>query len=178
MRRSRSFSSHRTTRCTRKRLRLRLRLRLRSRSGLSLGLGLGIMVRINLGYQGELRVEAQHQPSGTRLITDAPLDNHGKGESFSPTDLVATGLGSCMATVMGILAEKIHVDLKGMQVNVEKTMSQDLPRRIQALDVTIRCPNPVGSAERKQLEHAATTCPVAQSINPGIAVKTEFIWEK
>jgi putative redox protein len=136
------------------------------------------MVKIDLKYQGELRVHAKHQPSGTTLTTDAPVDNHGKGESFSPTDLVATALGSCMATVMGIVAERQKTNLAGMEIHVEKHMSADPPRRIHALDVHVRIPGVVGEKEKSELEQAALTCPVAQSLSPRIDVRTVFTWKK
>ena len=134
------------------------------------------MVKIDLKYQGELRVEARHQPSGTRLHTDAPVDNQGKGESFSPTDLVATGLGSCMATIMGIVSRKHAIDLTGMEIHVEKIMSQDLPRRIAALEVHFAIPTKPEADKIKILEDAAHTCPVAFSIHPDIKVETRFRW--
>lgn len=135
------------------------------------------MVKINLNYQGELRVAATHAPSGTTLITDAPVDNQGKGESFSPSDLVAAGLGACMATIMGIVARRHEIDLKGMAIEVNKHMSTDAPRRIAALDVEIRFPYPVEASKRKMLEKAALECPVAQSIHPDIRVNTRFVWK-
>ena len=91
------------------------------------------MVQINVTYQGGLRCQAVHGPSGTTLVTDAPVDNHGKGESFSPTDLVATALGACIPTVMGIVAEREKIDLTGMRVTVQKEMSAEPPRRIARL---------------------------------------------
>jgi putative redox protein len=136
------------------------------------------MVKIDLNYQGELRVQAVHQPSGTILITDAPVDNQGKGQSFSPTDLVATALGTCMATIMGIEAKKTRTNLKGMEIHIEKHMSQDAPRRIQALDVSFSIPHTVEKSERQTLEKAALTCPVAQSIHPNIQVNVKFKWGK
>ena len=134
------------------------------------------MVKIDLSYQGDLRVEAQHGPSGTRLHTDAPVDNQGKGESFSPTDLVATGLGSCMATIMGIVSRKHAIDLQGMEIRVEKIMSQTAPRRIAALEVDFQIPVRPEEDQVKLLEDAAHTCPVALSIHPDIQVRTQFFW--
>ena len=136
------------------------------------------MVKIDLKYAGDLRVHARHQPSGTMLVTDAPLDNHGKGESFSPTDLLATALGSCMATVMGIEAEKRKANLRGMEIRVEKHMSSEGPRRVRALDVHVSVPERPAEAERAELERIARNCPVAQSINPQIEVNTVFEWGK
>ncbi|MFO1462389.1 MAG: OsmC family protein [bacterium] len=134
------------------------------------------MVKIDLEYQGDLRVKAKHGPSGTELHTDAPVDNQGKGESFSPTDLVATGLGSCMATIMGIVARRHGIDLQGMQIEVEKLMSQDAPRRIVGLNVDLKIPTRPDDEQIRLLEQAAHTCPVAQSIHPEIKVQTRFRW--
>ncbi len=136
------------------------------------------MVKIDLNYQGELRVKAVHAPSGTTLQTDAPVDNQGKGEGFSPTDLVATAMGSCMATTMGIVARKNNIDLSGMEIHVEKHMSQDPPRRIQALDVQINVPGTVSETDREVLERAALNCPVVQSISPKIELRPKFSWGK
>jgi len=134
------------------------------------------MVKIDLQYQGDLRVQAKHGPSGTELHTDAPVDNQGKGESFSPTDLVATGLGSCMATIMGIVAKRHNIDLRGMKIEVEKLMSQDTPRRIVGLNVEMSIPKRPSDEQVAQLEQAAHTCPVAKSIHPDIKVQTRFHW--
>jgi len=135
------------------------------------------MVKINLNYEGSLRVKAEHAPSQKTLITDAPVDNHGKGESFSPTDLLATSLGTCMATIMGIVAERNQIDLKGMEISVEKTMSQDSPRRVAKLDVRFEIPAHVDPENKKLLENAARTCPVAQSISPKIELNVDFHWK-
>ena len=132
------------------------------------------MITIELAYQGELRVKANHGPSGETLFTDAPVDNHGKGESFSPTDLVATALGSCMLTIMGITAEEKGIPLTGATAHVEKHMSQDLPRRISVLDVKIHVPQSLDEKEMTIMRHAAETCPVAQSINDAIMVNFEL----
>ena len=134
------------------------------------------MVKIALKYRGDLRVEARHGPSGTQLTTDAPVDNQGRGESFSPTDLLATGLGSCMATIMGIVARRENIPLEGMEIQVEKIMSSDAPRRVVALNVEIAAPTKPTPSQIDALEKAAHTCPVAQSIHPDIQVKTKFRW--
>lgn len=136
------------------------------------------MVKIDLKYQGDLRVAATHGPSQTQLHTDAPVDNQGKGESFSPTDLVATGLGACMATIMGIVSRKHDIDLKGMEIKVEKIMSQDAPRRIAALQVDFLIPTKPAADKIKLLEEAAHSCPVAKSIHPDIEVRTQFSWRE
>src|SRR5438132_12478103 len=99
-------------------------------------------VQIEINYDGQLRTTATHGPSGNSLITDAPVDNHGRGESFSPTDLVATALGTCMATVMGIYAERHGTELKGMRVSGKKEMVQTPVRRIGKLPTEIHLPLP------------------------------------
>ncbi len=134
------------------------------------------MVKIALTYEGDLRVKAIHEPSQEAFITDAPVDNQGKGESFSPTDLVATGLGSCMATTMGIVARKHQIELKGMEVHVEKIMSKDQPRRIETLNVDINFPRQLQPDQQQLLENTALNCPVAKSINPAIKMNTKFNW--
>lgn len=137
------------------------------------------MVSIDITYAGDLHTEAVHGPSGARLATDAPVDNHGRGESFSPTDLVATGLGSCMATVMGILARKREYTLDGLRVNVKKLMTPP-PRRIARLEVTIRVPDAaartVDAAGRADLEYEAHHCPVRLSLLDAIEVPVTFEW--
>lgn len=134
------------------------------------------MVTIDIQYQGDLRCDAVHQPSGTHLHTDAPKDNQGKGESFSPTDLVATALGTCMLTVMGIAARNLNVDLKGASVNVQKEMVATPLRRIGKLAVKITVPVKVTEEQRQKLEHAAHTCPVHKSLHPDVQVPVEFVW--
>lgn len=133
-------------------------------------------VEIQIAYQGELRCRATHVPSGATLLTDAPLDNQGRGESFSPTDLVATALGSCLLTIMGIVAERHGIELAGASVRVEKHMVADPLRRIGALPVTITVPGPVAAADRQRLENAARTCPVHASLGDSIERPIEFRW--
>ena len=132
------------------------------------------MVTIELAYEGDLRVTTKHGPSGQSLMTDAPVDNQGKGESYSPTDLVATALGSCMLTIMGIAARDRGIPLEGTTASVEKHMSQDEPRRISILDVRIDIPHSLQEKSKVILKRAAETCPVAQSINPAIVVNFEM----
>jgi uncharacterized OsmC-like protein len=134
------------------------------------------MVKISITYAGGLRCEAAHGPSGQKLFTDAPVDNHGNGESFSPTDLVATALGSCMATIMGIAAERHKIDLTGMHIGVAKEMSVDAPRRIARLTTVIDVRLPAEHPDRDLLERAALTCPVYQSLHPDIEKPLEFRW--
>ncbi len=134
------------------------------------------MVEISLSYDGGLRCSATHGPSGEKLVTDAPVDNHGKGENFSPTDLVATALGVCMQTVMGIYARQHEIDLTGMTGRVRKTMSAEPPRRIARLDVELEMPLPASHPRAKALEKAAMTCPVHQSLLPEIEIDVDFRW--
>src|ERR1700744_445216 len=110
------------------------------------------MVAIQLEYQGDLHGKAVHGPSGTELFTDAPKDNQGRGESFSPTDLVATALGSCMLTTMGILARTLNVDITGAAAKVDKEMVSSPFRMVQRLTVKIQLPGSVGNEERAKLE--------------------------
>ncbi|MHA3770040.1 OsmC family protein [Verrucomicrobiota bacterium sgz303538] len=133
-------------------------------------------VRIDIAYQGDLRCAATHAPSGTQIFTDAPVDNHGRGESFSPTDLVATALGTCMMTVMGIFAQRHEIDLKGATVTVEKEMVSSPVRRIAKLTTEIRMPIPANHPQREALERAALTCPVHQSLLPDVEKPVRFIW--
>lgn len=134
------------------------------------------MVEIHLDYEGDLHCNAVHLPSGTRISTDAPVDNNGRGESFSPTDLVATALGACMATVIGIVAKRKEIAVEGMKVSVRKFMSDDQPRRISKLEVDMDIPLPADHPERKLLESAARGCPVHHSIHPDIEVKMNWKW--
>ena len=134
------------------------------------------MVRIEVGYRGELRCEAVHGPSGTKLITDAPVDNQGKGESFSPTDLVATGLGTCIATIMGIVARRDQIDLRGLQITVDKEMSADPPRRIAKLTTRITMPAGLTEQQKSKLEKAAHTCPVHQTLHGKVELPIEFVY--
>jgi putative redox protein len=134
------------------------------------------MVKIDIRYEGGLRCAAAHGPSGQTLHTDAPVDNHGRGESFSPTDLVATALGSCMATIMGIVADRHQLDLRGMEIEVVKTMSADSPRRIAKLETTIKVPLPPDHPQRVLLENAALTCPVHKSLHPEMEKPVDFRW--
>ena len=134
------------------------------------------MVEIKLSYEGDLHCSATHGPSGNTLVTDAPLDNNGLGQAFSPTDLLATALGSCMATVIGILARRREIAVEGMTVTVRKFMSEDLPRRVKRLELDLTIPLPAEHPDRKLLESAARGCPVHHSIHPDIEVVMNWIW--
>ena len=134
------------------------------------------MVRIDVTYQGGLRCEATHGPSGQRLVTDAPVDNHGKGESFSPTDLVATALGTCIATIMGIVAEREKIDLTDLRITVQKEMSAEPPRRIARLITRIEMPEGLTEQQRTKLEKTAHTCPVHQTLQGKVDMPVEFVY--
>ncbi|QNJ98318.1 OsmC family protein [Constantimarinum furrinae] len=126
-------------------------------------------------YLGDLRTECVHLKSGSTYITDAPTDNNGKGEAFSPTDTVATGLANCMLTVMGIKARALDVVLDGSQAEVTKTMASD-PRRISKIEVVMQLPEGVSDKHKKILENTARTCPVEQSLHPDIERVVVFNW--
>ena len=134
------------------------------------------MVNIQIEYQGELHCSATHGPSGAKLSTDAPKDNQGRGESFSPTDLVATALGTCMLTIMGILARTQNINIVGATATVEKEMTAAPPRRIQRLTVRIHVPQSLSPADKEKLERAAHTCPVHKSLHPDVQIPIEFTW--
>lgn len=132
------------------------------------------MVRISIEYTGDLHCKAQHGPSGSVVETDAPVDNQGRGESFSPTDLVATGLGTCMATIMGIYAKRKGIPLEGLRIEIGKEMTQSPPRKISKLTAEIWLP--AGVAKDPALEAAALTCPVYQSLHPEVEKSVVFHW--
>jgi|SRR6476469_5169388 len=125
-------------------------------------------------YAGQLRTEATHVASGNVIQTDAPTDNHGRGEAFSPTDLVSTALGACMMTVMGIVAERHQLDLQGTTFSVTKHMSTEGPRRIMQIDVAFQMPASLADSDRALLERTARTCPVALSLHPDIKQVVSF----
>lgn len=134
------------------------------------------MVSISIEYTGGLHTNAVHGPSGAKIETDAPTDNQGKGEAFSPTDLVATALGTCIATTMAIVAERHQVELKGLTVEVTKEMA-DAPRRIGRLTTTVHVPLPADHPQRELLEKTALGCPVHRSLSAEMERPTEFFWE-
>ena len=139
------------------------------------------MVRIDISYDGDLHCQARHAPSGTQLETDAPVDNHGRGESFSPTDLLATSLGTCMLTTMAILATQKGYPMDGVRARVVKHMTKTQPRRVERLDAAIWAPAATGRAldatARAALEERAHNCPVRLSLLPAIEVPLTFEWE-
>lgn len=126
-------------------------------------------------YNGNLRTTCEHIKSSNQFITDAPTDNNGKGEAFSPTDTVATGLASCMLTVMGIKARDLNVDLKGAVAEVTKTMAAN-PRRISKIEVNFNFPVSVDEKNRKILENTGNTCPIHYSLHPDIEKVISFKW--
>lgn len=135
-------------------------------------------VDIDIVYKGDLHCEATHRPSGTKLVTDAPVDNGGKGDAFSPTDLCATSLGACLVTTMALVAQRHGIELAGTTVRVVKEMVADPRRRIGALRTTITFPAglQVSAADRTLLEATAHACPVTQSLGPLVEVPMEFRW--
>lgn len=135
------------------------------------------MATAEIIYNGDLRTTATHLKSGTVIETDAPTDNQGKGERFSPTDLVATALGNCMLTIMGIKARDNNWNIEGTKVTVTKIMGTE-PRRITGITVVFDMPagHNLGEKERIILERSAHTCPVAYSIHPDIQQNVTFNW--
>jgi uncharacterized OsmC-like protein len=127
-------------------------------------------------YLGNLRTESEHIKSSNTFITDAPIDNNGKGEAFSPTDTVATGLASCMLTVMGIKVRDMNVDMSGTTAEVTKTMASN-PRRISKIEVVLNFPFEADAKTKKILEHTANTCPVHYSLHPDIEKDITFNWQ-
>ncbi len=134
------------------------------------------MVNISIKYTGGLHCDAIHEPSKATIETDAPADNQGKGAAFSPTDLVAAALGTCIATTMAIVAERHEVDLKEMTVKVAKEMASD-PRRISRLTTEVHVPLPADHPQRALLEKTALGCPVHRSLAPAMERPTEFFWD-
>lgn len=127
-------------------------------------------------YSGDLRTQDTHLKSGNVIITDAPPDNNGKGEAFSPTDLVCAALSSCMMTLMGMLANRENIDLKGLQSDIVKIMTAS-PRKIAEIQITFTHPNLKATDVQKQkLTHAALTCPVALSLSPEVKQTVSFNW--
>jgi putative redox protein len=134
------------------------------------------MVRIDITYEGELRCEAVHGPSGQVIVTDAPVDNQGKGEFFSPTDLVAAALGTCIATIMGIAAQKAGIDLGGLKITVDKEMTPEGTRRIGRLTVRVAMPCDLEDGVREKFEAIADLCPVRKSLSPDVETSVSFTY--
>ena len=131
------------------------------------------MSHSNIVYKNDLRTEAMHLGSGEKIITDAPIDNNGKGEAFSPTDLVAAALGSCMITIMGIVAQKHNIDIAGTSAKVKKIMGSN-PRKIDKVVIDISMNNQISENDRKRLERAALSCPVHKSLHPDLIKTISF----
>src|SRR5476649_838365 len=125
------------------------------------------MATISTTYLGGLRTEATHLQSGTKIITDAPVDNHGKGEAFSPTDLLAEALASCILTTMAIIGNTHGINIDGTTAEVTKVMSPN-PRRVAEVIVDLKFPSDYTDKEKSILEHSALTCPVAVSLHPDV----------
>ena len=135
------------------------------------------MVTINSTYLGDLRTESTHGPSGSSIQTDAPRDNHGKGDFFSPTDLVATAVGTCMLTIMGIVAKRHDWNIEGATAEVNKVMAQAPERKIQRLEVTLRIPGTdLEEPARNALRKAAEACPVHATLGSNVEMPVEFLW--
>lgn len=134
------------------------------------------MVQIDVLYEGGLRTRATHGPSGQTLVTDAPVDNHGRGESFSPTDLVATATASRMLTIMGIVAERHGWPLEGARVTVVKNMVAEPRRRIGSLDLVVTVPGDWAEDQRSALERAAMACPVHATLEGNVETPVRFEW--
>lgn len=127
-------------------------------------------------YQGQLRTSATHLRSGNTIINDAPVDNHGKGEAFSPTDMIATALGTCILTIMGISAQKNKIDIEGAKAEITKVMAAD-PRRIAKIEAIIKMPAKNFSDQEKQLlEQALNNCPVCRSLHPDMTQDIKIVW--
>jgi putative redox protein len=134
------------------------------------------MVQIDVAYKGQLRCTATHGPSGTSINTDAPKDNMGKGEAFSPTDLVATALGTCMVTTMGISAQRHNINIEGTTATVGKEMTAVPVRRIARLTVQITVPTELSEDDRHRMRNAAMSCPVHKSLHPDVKIPVTFYW--
>ncbi len=127
-------------------------------------------------YLGDLRIECEHLQSGVKIVTDAPVDNRGRGEAFSPTDLCATSLAACMMTIMGIYAGERGIDIRGAEIEITKKM-ETAPRRIAGVDIIFNMPaRKYSDKDKKAMEAAARTCPVYYSLNEGVVKNVKFIW--
>jgi putative redox protein len=135
-------------------------------------------VEVDITYEGGLHCTASHGPSGNTITTDAPVDNGGRGEAFSPTDLVAAALGTCIITVMALVAQRSGIDLKGTRIHVIKEMTSVPVRRIKTLAMTITLPRGVviSDADRKKLQNAAYACPVKQSLHPDVEIIIDIVY--
>jgi len=135
-------------------------------------------VKCTATYEGGLICNVLHEQSGSMIQTEAPLDNKGKGTKFSPTDLVASALGACILTIMGIVADNENIDMKGVKVEVTKEMSKDMPRRISKIDANIIFPENINltDVQKKKLEAAAKGCPVKATIRQDTEINLNFVY--
>lgn len=132
------------------------------------------MVKLDIEYLGDLHCKAIHGPSGQELLTDAPTDNQGKGDYFSPTDLAATAVGSCIATIMGIKAQQHNIDLKGMNITVDKEMMNEPYRRIKKLIIRVVFPIALAENHLQIMKNVIKTCPVTRSLHPDIELDVDY----
>lgn len=132
------------------------------------------MVQINIEYLGDLHCVVEHGPSGQKFLTDAPIDNQGKGEYFSPTDLVATAMGSCIATIMGIKAKNNNIDIVGTKITVQKEMMNEPYRRIKKLTLNIVFPKILNDHDFIIMKNVIKTCPVTRSLHPDIEIDVSY----
>jgi putative redox protein len=133
-------------------------------------------IKISCEYLGDLRVRAVHSSSGAEIITDAPVDNQGQGRSFSPTDLAAASVATCMITIIGIQAKSIPLDLTGFKVEIEKHMTKTAPRRIEQLDIKMMMPAGIPEELHARLIRAAEACPVKQSFRDDTLINLQWFW--
>jgi putative redox protein len=133
-------------------------------------------IKISCDYLGDLRVRAVHSSSGAEIITDAPVDNQGQGRSFSPTDLAAASVATCMITIIGIQAKSIPLDVTGLKVEIEKHMTKTPPRRIAQLDIKMMMPAGIPEELRPRLIRAAEACPVKQSFRDDTVINLQWFW--
>jgi len=136
------------------------------------------MVEMDVLYTGDLHCSIKHGPSGGTLVTDAPKDNQGRGEAFSPTDLVGAALGSCILTLMGIYAKRHNIDITGATAHVSKEMATAPSRRIGKLTIKVKLPNRIPPEQRQVFENAARACPVGLSLHPDLQQVLEFKYEE
>lgn len=134
------------------------------------------MVKITVDYEGNLRATAKHVESGATIQTDAPQENHGKGELFSPTDLLAAALGTCVLTLMGIVAQKYKVDLAGLRATVDKEMAKTPSRKVGRIVIHVYCPQRLDSEITSKIEQAGIGCPVHHSLHPDVQQEIIFHW--
>ncbi|MEI6283779.1 MAG: OsmC family protein [Opitutae bacterium] len=133
-------------------------------------------IKISCEYLGDLQVRAVHSASGAEIITDAPIDNQGQGRSFSPTDLAAASMATCMITIIGIQAKSIPLDVTGLKVEIEKHMTKTAPRRIEQLDIKMMMPAGIPEELRPRLIRAAEACPVKQSFRDDTLINLQWFW--